>query len=60
MEIDDIKTILICVEFKNGNAHQVLSTHEHKKLMLSILSGMDDGLKVSEEIEPFQLQSKPK
>ncbi|WP_298845578.1 hypothetical protein [uncultured Clostridium sp.] len=60
MEFDDIKTILVVVEFNDGNTHQVLSTKEHKKLSLQFLSGLDDGLTMSKEIETFTLDVKQK
>jgi len=55
MTTKDIKTVLILVEFENGNAHQVLATKEHKKIMIDLLATMSGGLKLSEEIEPLTL-----
>ena len=54
----DIKTILILVEFEDGNAHQVLSTKEHKKMAIDFIATLDGTLKLSDEIEPLTLEIK--
>lgn len=52
VKTDDIKTVVIIVEFNNGNAHQVLTTKENKKILIGLLATMDNGLKLSETLEP--------
>lgn len=60
MDTSSIKVILIVVELENGNAHQVLSSVEHKKLGLDIIAGLDGKLHLSEQIEGFKLEPKKK
>lgn len=58
MTTDDIKTILICVEMTDGSVRQVLTSKETKKMFIDLLGKFDDGLKLSEELMPFGLQTK--
>jgi len=58
MDFDDIEHVAILVQLKNGEAHQVLSTPENKQIMLSLLAKMDDGLKLSKEIESVTFKIK--
>ena len=52
MKTDDIEKVVIIVEFNNGNAHQVLTTKENKKILIGLLATMDNGLKLSGTLEP--------
>lgn len=52
-----ITSIAILVEI-DGNCHQVLASKEHKELMLTFLSGLTDGIKVSEELMPVEFKTK--
>jgi len=55
MEIENISKILICVEMDNGNAHQVLTSIDNKQMALRLIASIDEGLKLSSQIEPFTL-----
>lgn len=55
MTINDITTIAILVEI-DGDCHQVLASSENKKLMLTMLAQMSDGLKLSDVIEPVKFE----
>jgi len=53
--LDDIETVSVLVQFKNGDAHQVLTSKEMKHLMLRMLIDPDTNtLMLSEAIEPVQ------
>lgn len=51
-----IKTVLIFVEMENGNIHQVLADKDSKDAALHLLR-INNTLRLSEEIEPFTIQS---
>lgn len=55
MTISDIETIAILVQV-DGNCHQVLTSKENKQLLITMLSGMDDGLNLSDKIEPVKFE----
>lgn len=54
--IDDIETVLIIVQFKDGSAHQVLTTKEHKEIAVRIIAQADNGLKLDKELAPMILE----
>lgn len=56
--IDDIETVAVLVQFKNGDAHQVLASKEMKKVMLHMLVSEKGTLSLSEAIEPVQFKAK--
>jgi hypothetical protein len=49
MSFDEIETIVILVQLKNGSAHQVLTSKENKEGMIAI---QDESLKLDKEIMP--------
>lgn len=55
---DDIETILIIVQFKDGSAHQVLTTKENKKIAVQMIALADQGLKLDKELAPIILEHK--
>lgn len=58
MVIDDIDVVLIIVQFKDGSAHQVLTTAENKKIAVQIIASADGGLKIDKELMPVTLETK--
>lgn len=57
---EDVNTIAIFIQLKNGNAHQVLASKENKHLALTLLAKLESGLKLTTEIEPVQFKLKKK
>lgn len=53
----EITSIAIVVEI-DGNCHQVLASKENKELMLKFLSGLTDGIKVTEELCPVEFKKR--
>jgi hypothetical protein len=51
MSFDEIETIVILVQLKNGSAHQVLTSKENKEVALRIAI-QDESLKLDKEIMP--------
>lgn len=59
MDLEDIDTIVILVQLKNGNAHQVLTTKENKKIALQIITASDGGkLALDKELMPITFETK--
>lgn len=54
---DNVKTVVILLEFNDGSVRQVLANKETKMMYLSLLTDVNDGnLKVSEEIMPLTFE----
>jgi hypothetical protein len=51
MSFDEIETIVILVQLKNGSAHQVLTSKENK-VALRMIAIQDESLKLDKEIMP--------
>lgn len=58
MKIDDIELVAIIVQFKDGNAHQVLASNENKQIYLRMLATMEGSLKLTKEILPVEFTLK--
>ena len=58
MDIKDINKIVILIELKKGNIHQVLTSRENKEIVLRIIASADNGLKVDKELEPIEFKEK--
>lgn len=58
MDLNDIECIVILVQLKNGNAHQVLTTKENKEIALNIIAASDGKLCLDEELEPITFKTK--
>lgn len=58
MKMSDIETVLIIVQFKNGSAHQVLTTKENKEIAVQMIALADNGLKLDKELMPVELETK--
>lgn len=58
-QLEDIETVLIVVQFKDGSAHQVLTTKENKNSAVLIIASADGGLKLDKELMPIILKTKP-
>lgn len=56
MTLEDIETIVILVELKTGEAHQVIAAKEDKLLYLRLLS--KEGLKITKPIERVEFKEK--
>lgn len=56
MEITDIDVICILVQLKNGNAHQLLTTKENKRIAIELIGRMDGKLSLSEEIASVKIE----
>ena len=52
MEIDDIEVIVMIVQFKDGSAHQFLTSKENKKIALQIIASADGKLTLDKELAP--------
>ena len=57
-EFEDIETVVIIVAFKDGSAHQVLSTKENKSLALNLLTRLDGKLSLDKELHPIEFKTK--
>lgn len=56
---EEIESIAVLIQLKNGSAHQVLSTDEAKRIALLTLVRAGSGtLQVSNEIEPVTFTPK--
>lgn len=53
---NEIARVLIIVELKNGNAHQLLATRENKKLAVDLLGQMEGAIRLDKKLVPFELQ----
>ncbi|MFM9825332.1 hypothetical protein [Flavobacterium sp.] len=58
MEIEDIEVIVMIVQFKDGSAHQVLTTKENKKIALQIIASADGKLTLDKELAPVIFEYK--
>jgi hypothetical protein len=58
MSFDEIETIVILVQLKNGSAHQVLTSKENKEVALRIIAAEDGTLKLDQEIMPVVFEIK--
>lgn len=59
MTLEDITTVLILVEFKDGTIRQVLYDKEMKMAILyMIANNSPEGLRVTEEIMPIKIEKK--
>ena len=58
MNIEDIEVIVVIVQFKNGSAHQVLTTKENKKIALQLIANADGKLSVDKELMPIEFVCK--
>lgn len=57
--MEQIEKILVLVELKNGNVHQVLTSKDRKTIALKMMESEKHGkIMLSEEIEPIELQFK--
>jgi len=52
MEIEDIEVIVMIVQFKDGSAHQVLTTKENKKFALQMIASADGKLTLDKALAP--------
>jgi hypothetical protein len=52
MEIEDIEVIVMIVQFKDGSAHQVLTTKENKRIALNIVASADGKLTLDKALAP--------
>jgi hypothetical protein len=55
--IQDIEQTVIIVQI-NGNAHQVLISKEDKEVIIQMINGLTNGLKLSEEMMPVTFEFK--
>ncbi|PTX14430.1 hypothetical protein C8N40_11195 [Pontibacter mucosus] len=53
-----VTKILILVELEDGTVRQVLASKEQKELALHFLKAETGALRVTEEVEPFELTFK--
>ncbi len=58
MSIDDIDLIAVIIQFKDGNAHQVLASKENKEIMLRLLAHSEGSLKLDKELMPVRFEYK--
>lgn len=58
MDLNDIEVIVILVQLKNGNAHQVLTTKENKEIALQIIAANDGKLSLDKELAPITFKTK--
>jgi hypothetical protein len=58
LEIEDIESILIIVQFKDGNAHQVLTSKENKEVAIHMIAAADGRLALDKELAPMILKHK--
>jgi len=58
MEIEDIEVIVMIVQFKDGSAHQVLTTKENKRVALQIIANADGKLTLDKELAPVIFEYK--
>jgi hypothetical protein len=58
MSFDEIETIVILVQLKNGSAHQVLTSKENKEVALRMIAIQDESLKLDKEIMPVVFTTK--
>lgn len=56
----DIKKIIVLLEFEDGSVRQVLTTRHQKDVALHLLKDDTGEVCVSDEIEPFTFTFKPK
>lgn len=52
-----ITQVLILVEMDNGHAHQVLTSKEHKDLVLQLLRNDEGVLQLSERVKPITVEN---
>lgn len=55
---DDIEMVVIIVQFKDGSAHQVLTTKENKEIAVQMIALADQGLKLDKELMPMTFEFK--
>jgi len=58
MNLNDIETVVIIVQFKDGSAHQVLTTKENKQIAVSLIAEMDGRLVLDKELLPVTFEYK--
>ena len=58
MNLTDISKIVILVELKNGNAHQVLTSKENKEFALQLIATADGKLSLDKELAPIEFKEK--
>ena len=58
MNLTDISKIVILVELKNRNAHQVLTSKENKEFALQLIATADGKLSLDKELEPIEFKEK--
>jgi hypothetical protein len=56
MTTDDIETIAILVQTKEGAAHQVFANKELKEIFLRLLVGENGDLNISKELKPITFE----
>lgn len=56
--MENIKTIVVLLEFEDGSVRQVLTTKQQKELALKFLVDDNGSLVVSKEIEPLNFKDK--
>jgi hypothetical protein len=57
-QFENIKTVVVLVEFEDGSVHQVLASAENKSLALNMLARLQGKLMLSKEMEPIEFKDK--
>jgi len=52
MNLEDIEAVVMIVQFKDGSAHQVLTTKENKQFAVQMIASSDGKLTLDKAIAP--------
>ena len=58
--MENVKNIVVLLEFEDGSVRQVLTTRHQKDVALYVLRDDDGNLPVTNEMEPITFIFKPK
>jgi len=58
MTLENVESIVVLIQLKDGSAHQVLTTKTNKIIALQMIATADNGLKVDKELKPIVFETK--